>query len=295
MRSSAAALAAALKRQPGYPPAAKLSLEANLERFAVLKIAFGLYALAAVLFVVWAALGRPRIGDAGAWAATAGFIFVTAALTGRWIIAGHLPVVGTYEIILLFSWAVVLCFIVFYLKTRGAFLGLVLMPVVVGLGVLASFFPSGVEAQVAPALRSGWFSLRGVLAVLGGGGFAVAFAAAALRLLRGGVASARFPSAEGLAALEYRAMSFGYPFFAVGVLAAGALWARQAAGAWWAWGRGDLALLVVLALATAYVHGRSVRGRRGNGAAALAVLTFVAAVLSLLAGALPGGGASSGL
>ena len=295
MRSSAAALAAALKRQPGYPPAAKLSLEANLERFAVLKIGFGLYALAAVLFILWGVLGRPRVGDAGAGAAAAGFLLVTAALAGRWVIAGHVPVVGAYEIILLFSWAVVLCFIVYYLKNRGAFLGLVLMPVAVALGVLASFFPSGVEAQVAPALRSGWFTLRGVLAALGGAGFAVAFAAAALRLFKSGGASARFPSGEKLAVLEYRAMTFGYPVFAVGVLAAGAMWAQQAVGAWWAWARGDLALLVVLALATAYVHARGVRGRRGSGAAALAVLTFVAAVLSFFAGVLPGGGPSSGL
>ncbi len=74
--------------------------------------------------------------------------------------------------------------------------------------------------------------------------------------------------------------------FAVGVLVAGAIWAQQARAAWWNWERGDVASLVVLALATAYLHARHGRGWRGNGAAALAILTFAAAVCALFAGAI---------
>jgi ABC-type transport system involved in cytochrome c biogenesis permease subunit len=283
MRASAAAFAAAFKMQPGYPSPAKLSLEKYLDKFAVLKIGFGLYAVSALLFLVWAVLGNRPVADIGAWTALAGFALATVTLAGRSFIAGHLPVAGTYEILLLLSWSVVLFFLAFYSKTRGAFLGLVLIPAAVALGVAASFFPSDVETQLAPALRSGWFTARGILAALGEGAFAVGFAAAALRLFKPGAASGRFPSGERLGVIEYRAMALGYPLFAVGVLVAGAIWVQQAGAAWWNWGRSDVALLIVLAPATAYLHVRGARGWRGNGAAALAVLTFVAAVWALFA------------
>ncbi|HUV86795.1 MAG TPA: cytochrome c biogenesis protein CcsA [bacterium] len=295
MREAAGTLAVALKRQPGYPPREKLSLEKYLDKYAVLKIGFGLYAASALLFFVWAALGRRRVADAGAWAALAGFALVTVVLAGRSVVAGHLPVAGTYELLLLFSWSVVLFFLVFYSKTRGAFLGLVLMPAAVIVVVAASFFPSDVETQLAPALRSGWFTARGIMVSLGEGAFAVGFAAAALRLFRSGAASKRFPSGDALDGIEYRAMALGYPLFAVGALVAGAIWAQQARAAWWNWERSDVASLVVFALATAYLHARGARGWRGNGAAALAVLTFIAAVWALFAGAVFAGRPSHGL
>lgn len=295
MRAAATALAASLKRQPGYPASAKLSLEKYLDKFAVLKVGFGLYALSALLFVVWAILGRRRVADVGAWVAFGGFILVTAALVGRSVIAGHLPVAGAYELFMLSSWSVVLCFLVSYAKTRGAFLGTVLMPAAVALGVAASFFPSGVETQLAPALRSGWFTARGVLVALGEGAFAVGFAAAAFRLFKAGAASGRLPSGEDLRAVEGRAMALGYPLFAVGALVAGAMWVQRGGAAWWNWGRGDATLLVPVALATAYLHARGARDWRGNGAAALAVLTFVAAVSAIFASAIFAGRLSNGL
>jgi ABC-type transport system involved in cytochrome c biogenesis permease subunit len=170
----------------------------------------------------------------------------------------------------------------------------VLMPAAAALGVTASLFMSGVETQLAPALQSPWFAARAVLASLGEGVFAVGFAAAGFRLFRGGRASGRFPSGDDLAVTEYRAMALGYPLFAVGVLVAGAMWAQQVRAAWWNWERGDAASLVVFALATAYLHARRARGWRGNGAAALAILTFVAAVGALFASAIFSGGTSYG-
>jgi ABC-type transport system involved in cytochrome c biogenesis permease subunit len=285
-RLAAGALAAALKKQPGYPSPAKLSLETYLDKFGVLKIGFVLYAASALLFIMWVALGRRAVADSGAWAALAGFVVGTAALAARSVIAGHLPVAGPYELLLLFSWSVVLFFLIFYLKTRGGFFGLVLMPVAVMLGVAASLFPSDLETQLAPALQSWWFSARAVLASLGEGAFAVGFAAAVFRLFRSRGASARFPSGDDLGVIEYRAIALGYPLFAVGVLVAGAIWAQQTRAAWWSWERGDVASLGVFALATAYLHARRARGWWGNGTAALAILTFAAAVCAVFAGAI---------
>lgn len=289
MNRAAKALAASLVVQPGYPSAAKLSLEIYLKKLAVLKIGFVLYVLSALLFFVWAALGRGGLADAGAWVAFAGFLLMTAGLVGRSVIAGHLPTTSMYEYLVFFSWTAVLFFLLFYLKTRGAFIGVIVMPVAFLLVVLASLFPADIEAQLIPALQSWWLTIHVVLACLGEGAFAVAFAAAVLRLFRSDRPSKRLPPKDRLEVIEYRAVALGYPLFTIGALVAGAIWAQKAWSIWWSWDPKETASLVVFLIATAYLHARHARGWRGTRAAALAVLIFVAAVFTLFANLIFGG------
>jgi cytochrome c-type biogenesis protein CcsB len=292
---NAASLAAALVSQPGYPSAAKLGLEKYLDRFAVLKIGFALYVLSALLFFVWWAVGKRRIADAGAWVALAGFVFMTVGLVGRSIIAGHLPTTGMYEYIVLLSWTAVLFFLLFYVKTRGAFLGVIVMPVAFLLIVVSSLFPSDIETQLIPALQSWWLTIHVVLACLAEGAFAVAFAAAFLRLVRSDKPGGRLPSKDRLEDIEYRAVALGYPLFTIGALVAGAIWAQKAWSVWWNWDPKETASLVVFLIATAYLHARRARGWRGTRTAALAILIFVAAVFTLFANLIFGGLHSYGL
>jgi cytochrome c-type biogenesis protein CcsB len=289
MRRAAKALAASLVMQPGYPSAAKLSLEIYLRKLAVLKIGFALYVLSALFFFVWAAVGKRGLADAGAWVAFAGFVLMTAGLVGRSVIAGHLPTTSMYEYLVFFSWTAVLFFLLFYLKTRGAFIGVIVMPVAFLLVVLASLFPADIEAQLIPALQSWWLTIHVVLACLGEGAFAVAFAAAVLRLFRSDRPSGRLPPKERLEVIEYRAVALGYPLFTIGALVAGAIWAQKAWSIWWSWDPKETASLVVFLIATAYLHARHARGWRGTRAAALAVLIFVAAVFTLFANLIFGG------
>jgi hypothetical protein len=102
MRLAVGALAVALKRQPAYPSPVKLSLETYLDKFAVFKVGLGLCAASALLFIIWAAVGKRGVADTGAWTALAAFIVMTAALAARFTIAGHLPVAGGHELLLLF-------------------------------------------------------------------------------------------------------------------------------------------------------------------------------------------------
>jgi len=289
MHGAATRLARELTAQPGYPPAGKLKLEVYLEKFGVLKIGFFLYILSSLLFFVWAALGRKRLATAGAWAAFAGFVFITAGLVGRSIVAGYLPTTGMYEYLALFSWASVLFFLIFYLKTRQAFLGTIVMPVAFLLIVSASLFPSKIEGQLIPALQSWWLTIHVTLACLGEGAFAVGFAAAVLYLFRGDKPSRYLPSKEALDVLEYRAVAIGFPLFTIGALVAGAIWAQKAWSVWWSWDPKETASLVVFLIAAAYLHARRLAGWRGKRAAILAALIFVSAVLTLFANLIFGG------
>jgi len=295
MRRAAAALAYELERQWGYPSRAKLSLEVYFDKFAVLRVGFGLYVLSALSFFGWAAVGKRYVADVGAWLAFAGFIFMTAALAGRSVIAGHLPTAGIYEYVILLSWVTVLYFLIFYLKTGGAFLGVVVMPVAFLLVVVASLFPADVDAQLIPALRSRWLTIHVVLACLGEAAFTVAFAAAVLRLVTSGGAGARFLSPDRLELVEYRAITLGYPLFALGALVAGAVWAQKVWSVWWDWDPKETASLVVFLLATAYLHARQVQGWQGARAAVLAILVFAAAAFTLFVNLIYGGRHAFGL
>jgi cytochrome c-type biogenesis protein CcsB len=295
MHDAAARLARELTAQPGYPAAAKLKLEVYLEKFGVLKIGFFLYILSSLLFFIWAALGRKKLATVGVWAAFAGFLFVTAGLVGRSIVAGYLPTTGMYEYLALFSWASVLFFLLFYLKTRQAFLGVIVMPVAFLLIVLSSLFPSKIEGQLIPALQSWWLTIHVTLACLGEGAFAVGFAAAVLYLFRGDKPSKFLPSKEALDILEYRAIAIGFPLFTIGALVAGAIWAQKAWSVWWSWDPKETASLVVFLIGAAYLHARHVAGWRGTRSAILAALIFVAAVLTLFANLIFGGLHSYGI
>ncbi len=299
MHRAAVNVAQALVGQAGYPPRAKIKLEVYLEKFAILKIGFFLYIVSSLAFFAWAALGRKRVADVAAWIAFAGFIFMTVGFAGRSIVAGYWPTTGMYEYLVLFSWAAVLFFLVFYWRTRQALLGAIVMPIAFILLVLASLFPSDIEGQLIPALQSWWLTIHVTLACLGEGAFAVAFAAAVSRLFRGDKPGRILPSREVLSVLEYRAVTFGYPLFTIGALVAGAIWAQKAWSVWWSWDPKETASLVVFLLATAYLHARHVRGWSGNKAAVLAILIFVASVLTLFANMIFGGlhsyGASPGV
>ncbi len=289
MHEAAARLARELTAQAGYPPAAKLKLEVYLQKFGVLKIGFFLYLLSSLSFFVWAALGRKWLANAGAWVAFAGFVFITAGLVGRSVVAGYLPTTGMYEYLALFSWASVLIFLLFYLKTRQAFLGTIVMPVAFLLIVLSSLFPSKIEGQLIPALQSWWLTIHVTLACLGEGAFAVGFAAAVLYLFRGDKPSRYLPSKEALDVLEYRAIAIGFPLFTIGALVAGAIWAQKAWSVWWSWDPKETASLVVFLIAVAYLHARRLAGWRGRRTAILAALIFVASVLTLFANLIFGG------
>jgi ABC-type transport system involved in cytochrome c biogenesis permease subunit len=295
MRRSAASLAAALGTQPGYPARWKISLELYVNKLRVSELGFILYVLSSVFFVGWAASGKRAAAGAGSWLAVAGFVASTLALAARAVIAGHGPFTGLYEYLRFFSWATVLTFLVIYGRKRAAYAGVVLMPVALALAGIASAFPSEIEVQLAPTLRSWWLPVHVILACLGEAAFAVAFAAAGLRLLGGGGRGGRLPAAETLEALESGAVAVGYPLFAVGALAAGAVWAQQAWATWWSWEPKQVCSLLVFLTATAYLHARRARGWRGARASVLAILIFAAAIFTLFANVIFGGPHSFGI
>jgi cytochrome c-type biogenesis protein CcsB len=289
LRAAALELKAALDSAPGAPGKGKMRFELFTAGLKPLTWTFVAYIVGALLMFLWAGLKSRWFTRATVGLAVVGFVFQTYAIIARMVISGNWPTSGMYEYLLVFSWASVLFYLAFFVKTRQAFLGIIVLPVAFLLLVLGSIFPSEIEAQLIPALQSIWLTIHVTLACLGEGAFALGFAAGLLYLIKPEGKLNFLPDREKLDRVGYAAVAVGYPLFTIGALVAGAIWAQKAWSAWWSWDPKEVASLVVFLIATVYLHARHLRGWRGTRTAVIQIIIFVAAILTLFSNMIFGG------
>ena len=75
-------------------------------------------------------------------ATLAGFALHTAGLSQRWTEAGHFPAVGLHDGASFLAWAIVLVFLMTYVRTRVDALGLAVYPVAFALVLIANLTPA---------------------------------------------------------------------------------------------------------------------------------------------------------
>jgi len=140
----------------------------------------------------------------GAEALTRGSLLLhTCAIAARWVTAGHAPLSGIYEMVLVFSWAVVVLHEVAEWKLDIPFLGAVTLPVATLAIILLQVLPSEIRPLV-PALQSTWLQIHVTLAMLSYAGFTISFALALLFLVKDKVSARTFLSwTSGLVAAIY--------------------------------------------------------------------------------------------
>jgi cytochrome c-type biogenesis protein CcsB len=289
LRAAALELKAALDSATGAPGKGEIRFELFTEGFRPLTWAFVAYIIAALLMFFWAGLKWRWLTAVAVGLAVVGFVFQTYAIIARMVISGNWPTSGMYEYLLVFSWASVLFYLAFFVKTRQAFLGIIVLPVAFLLLVFGSIFPSDIETQLIPALQSTWLTIHVTLACLGEGAFALGFAAGLLYLIKPEGKLDFLPDREKLDRVGYAAVAVGYPLFTVGALVAGAIWAQKAWSVWWSWDPKEVASLIVFLIATVYLHARHLRGWRGTKTAVLQIIIFVTAVLTLFSNMIFGG------
>ena len=145
--------------------------------------------------------------QAGAEALTRGSLLLhTAAIAARWVTAGHAPLSGIYEMVLVFSWAVVVLHEVADWKLDIPFLGAITLPVATLAIILLQVLPGEIRPLV-PALQSTWLQIHVTLAMLSYAGFTISFALALLFLIKDRVSARTFLSWTcGLIAAIYGAI-----------------------------------------------------------------------------------------
>jgi cytochrome c-type biogenesis protein CcsB len=87
------------------------------------------------------------------------------------------------------------------------------------------------------------------------------------------------PKPQVLDEIGYRSVVIGFPFLTLTILL-GAVWAETAWGRYWSWDPKETASLVTWFIYGAYLHARVMRGWRGDRAAWLLVLGFVAVLFT---------------
>ena len=245
------------------------------------------YLLAVVLLGLESVLAGRSLTRVWTIVVGAGFAVHTAALVARTSLSGDVPFTDLFEYTMFFSWATVLVFLTFF-RSRLPAVGTLALLVVVFLLLGSSFFyysdPAGGKM---PALKSYWLYIHVSLAALGETFFATGFVASLIYLARARTADDE--TLRSLDRLAYRAISMGFPVFTAGALVAGAVWAKQAWGAYWSWDPKEVLSLVVWLVYAVYLHARLVRGLRGRIAAGISIAGFLLTVFTIFGTLLFGG------
>jgi ABC-type transport system involved in cytochrome c biogenesis permease subunit len=233
----------------------------------------------------WVGMGPrgPALARATALLLAAGLILHTASLALRWQAMGHGPFTTMYEILSSNVWSLTLVFAIVWARVREArAAALIVLPVIL---LLAAWL---LAADAAPGhFPPTYFTvLLYVHALLGKvylGLLLVAVGVSALVWLRrsrwGARRLAALPPDAALDELAYRFAAFAFVFDTL-MLTAGAVWAQDAWGRYWAWDPLETwAFLSWLALASA-LHARASLRVSARAHALLLAAAFALAFLT---------------
>ena len=208
-----------------------------------------------------------------------GFLFLTTALVARAVATGHGPFASMFEFSLAFSWGVLALHLYFRVRYPVPSLGLVTLPVAIGLLAYASTVSNQAEPLV-PALQNQLLlTVHVAVAIIAYGAFSVAFAAAVLFLVQRNDSIRWLPSRAVLDEVGYRSVVVGFPLLALTILL-GAIWAERAWGSYWTWDPKETSSLATWLIYGGYLHARVVRDWKGHRSAYLLIGGFAATLLT---------------
>src|SRR5271157_975872 len=158
-----------------------------------LYVALIAYLGASVLYGSSVALRQAQLLAGAVWLSRGGLLLHTMAILARWSSSGHAPLSDIYEMVLVFSWAVVALHTLTEWRLKLAFLGAITLPIAALALILMQVLPGEIRPLV-PALQSTWLQIHVTLAMLSYAGFTLSFAVALLYLIKDGATSRSFLS-----------------------------------------------------------------------------------------------------
>jgi cytochrome c-type biogenesis protein CcsB len=251
-------------------------------------IALGLYLLSTIFYLLFLAIDRKNIELVGHCTLLGGFIIHFFSTIVRYVQAGYTPITNLHESLSFFS----LCIAGFFLFLKQTYkisiLGSIIVPVLSLLLIWALTLPSDIK-PLPPILQSYWLPIHTIFAFLGNSIFFVSFFVSLLYLiLERGIKrkkfspmSTRFPSLEALDSINYRCMSYGFPFLTIGIIT-GSLWAGMAWGSYWNWDPKETWSLITWIVYAILIHNRFTIGWRGRKTAYMMIVGFFSILFTFI-------------
>jgi len=156
-------------------------------------VALVAYLSASVLYGSSLALRQAGLLEGAVLFSRSGLLLHTIAILVRWSSSGHAPLSDIYEMVLVFSWAVVALHSLAEWRLKLPFLGAITLPIAALALILMQVLPGEIRPLV-PALQSTWLQIHVTLAMLSYAGFTISFAVALLYLIKDGVTPRNFLS-----------------------------------------------------------------------------------------------------
>ncbi|MCW2278465.1 c-type cytochrome biogenesis protein CcsB [Heliophilum fasciatum] len=254
-------------------------------------LTFALYGIASLLYVSYLALRKPYLAQSGYWITVAAVTTNTAALVLRYLIAGYLPLTNGYEFLLAFSWGIAATYLIaeryYRIPLAGAFVVPVAWLILAYVAMLMDPV-SRASRPLMPALQSNWLTYHVITAMVAYGAFAFSFGVGVMYLwkksaIKSGRTTgigAHLPSPERLDEIGYRLIAaVGFPLLTLCIIT-GAIWAEFAWGRYWAWDPKETWSAITWLIYAAYLHARHTFGWRGNRAAWMAIIGFMAVLFT---------------
>ncbi|MFN0145445.1 MAG: cytochrome c biogenesis protein CcsA [Dehalococcoidia bacterium] len=187
---------------------------------------------------------------------------LAGAVASRWAAVEHAPISNMYEFTVAFAFGIAAVYLVFETWSHQRRLGLIALPIVLVMLVVATRFPSDIVPLI-PALQNGpLLTIHVSCMMISYAVLTVAFCGAAVYLIQGGEGRRRFaalPAADAAGDFAHKAVMVGFPLLGLGV-ALGAWWANSAWGRYWGWDPKETSALVTWLSIAAYFHARAGSG-----------------------------------
>ncbi len=254
----------------------------------VLYAALGLYLSSAFCYLGALRAAGNRLERAGRRLLIIGFFVHLVALVLRYFVAGYTPITSLHESLSFFA----LCMAGFFIFLRRVYkielLGAVFAPVLVLMLIGALAAPAAIR-PLPPVLRSYWLPVHTTFAFIGNAVFFSGFLVSIVYLfIERGIkkkrirdVSGRFPSLEVLDRINYKCMSYGFPFLTIGIIT-GAIWAEMAWGSYWSWDPKETWSLITWIMYAILIHNRLAIGWRGRKTAYMMIAGFVSVVVTFI-------------
>jgi len=251
-------------------------------------IAVTAYAAGSILYVSGFVFRLQKVTTVATWVSMVGMAPHVAATAIRWVRVGHAPFLGFYEVVsgLVLGAVLMLGLLLLRYPNLGP-VGVIMMPIsflMLGGAMLA---PKG-AMDVTGKLASWWLTIHITFAKLSYSAFIAAFALALLYLMRekwsqGRMADllSKLPRQDVVDDLSFKLIGAGFIFLGV-MIAAGAIWANEAWGRYWAWDPIETWSLISWLVYAVYLHTRLTLGWRGRKSAWIAVIALPVVVFALI-------------